>query len=406
MEAIALELRPGDFAEDDYEEVNQAYFFEILKEKTWTALPAGWHNPLSVAASSFDPPTLNTREHQQYALDEGSSLGSAKDAIVELLSRWEDRALSADEVTICPSVSAANLALLCAMKRRGIEHIVFETPAYFATVEQAKLLGFAVDRIASTRETGFNPPLKAFTDLTGPLRRSALWITQPRFGIGTNQSIGRLEAICEALGPNHVLAIDEAGEQMHPSHLSGLGGTACPIVRIRGLIKGIGLNGLRISAILHPGTWRDDLERVLEPAGASIDRYSLKSVAGLAEDANLLPAMLRAANTQVRRSRALLETMLVGGWASPTKLENSYIGSVILDLKSLPGTYGQKREAILREARDLKMPIVMRASIGFAYDPDWEAIRINYFTPEANVAATGRSLELMYPDVRRRLDRS
>ena len=99
----------------------------------------------------------------------------------------------------------------------------------------------------------------------------------------------------------------------------------------------------------------------------------------------------------------MLETVLLDGWATPTKLENSYIGSVLLDLSRLPGTYWEKREAILLECRDLALPVVLRASIGFAFDPTWEAVRINYFTSEENVVETGRLLELVQVGVRRRL---
>ena len=394
---------PGEFEPDDYEEVNEAYFQDLLRRRSWAALPAGWHNPHSAAAEHFLPPRLTSRDHQQYALDEGGALGATKKAIVELASRWEGRSLLEDEVTLCPSVSSANLAILCAMRRRGVERIVFETPAYFATPEQARLLGFEIDRIPSARADDFDAPIEKFTNAAHSGGRSALWLTQPRFGIGKDQALSRIKELAAALGERHVLVLDEAGEQRHPSHLSGLGDVGCDVVRARGVTKGVGLNGLRISMVLHPRHWRDDLERVLETAGASIDRYSLMSAAELASSPLLLPAMLRAANHQVCTARQALDRILLGSWATPTPLENSYIGSVLLDLSTLPGTYADQRSALLAVCRDLRMPVVLRASIGFAFDPAWEAIRMNYFTPEENVVETGRMLNLAHGLISARL---
>lgn len=71
------------------------------------------------------------------------------------------------------------------------------------------------------------------------------------------------------------------------------------MVRARCLIKSIGLDGLRISMILRSRAWRDDLERVLETAGASIDRYSLMSAVALTDSPWLLPAMFKATKEHV-----------------------------------------------------------------------------------------------------------
>ena len=397
---------PHAFAEDDYEEVNATYFSDLLGSRSWSALPAGWHNPHSKAAERFVRPELTSQDHQQYALDEGTALGTRKEAIVALASAWENRGLHWDEVTLCPSVSCANLALLCAMKRRGIHRIVFETPAYFATVEQARLLGFEVVRVPSRRSNGFNVSVDVFVALAREREHSAVWLTQPRFGIGTDQSLPRIQALAAALGRKHSIVLDEAGEQRHPSTLCTLDDAECDVVRTRGLVKGIGLNGLRISFILHPRHWRDDLERVLETAGASIDRYSLSSATDLAALPNLLPSLLAVANDQVCSLRRQLEVQLLGGWAVPTPLHNSYIGTVILDLSDLPGGYREQRVALLEECRALAMPIVLRASIGFAFDPSWEGVRMNYFTPAENVVETGRLLNEAWVGVQRRLSQA
>ncbi len=66
------------FAVDDYEEINSRYFAEILKTGSWSALPAGWHNPHSDAASIFEACVPDKHGLQSYTLDEGDSLAAAK----------------------------------------------------------------------------------------------------------------------------------------------------------------------------------------------------------------------------------------------------------------------------------------------------------------------------------------
>lgn len=293
--------------------------------------------------------------------------------------------------------------MLTALKRREFKHIVFETPAYFATLEQAELLGLTVTRVPCFKEKQFEITVEDFAKHINPREKTAVWLTQPRFGIGTNQNIDQLQELTDRLGSTNMLVVDEAGEQNYPSLLSKISEFGCDIIRTRGLIKGIGLNGLRISLVLHPPDWRREFECLLEVVGASVDRYSLNSATKLAETPLLLPSMLKTANEQVRSFRCKLETSLLGSWATPTALENSYIGSILLDLSQLPGGYVEKRKALLLEFQSLNMPVVLAASIGFAFDPQLEAVRMNYFTPEKNITNTGQVLNLAFDGIIKRL---
>lgn len=372
------------YARDDYDEVNAQFFSDILRSKTWTALPAGWHNPKSCAAESFvlQAPTFN--DASQYALDEGYALGDIKEAILGVVGRWENRPLSWEELTICPSVSTANLVVLSALKTRGYRHICFESPAYFATPVQADLLGFEVQRVAGDCKEDFDVPIELFINSFHGVRK-VLWLTQPRFGIGTNQDIKKIQTLASKLESEDIIVIDEAAEQMFPSVLSRLESLNCTVIRTRGLMKGIGLNGMRSAVILHPSDWRGDMEQMLEPSGASLDRFSLRNFLAFAESPSLLPTLLKTANDQARRLRKMVETLALGTWVKPTPLINGYIGSVILNFKNLPGDFDAKRMALLHYCRAERMPIVLRASIGFPHDDSWEAVRMNYFTPDENV---------------------
>ena len=100
------------FQLDDYEEINRKYFNEIIKDRSWSALPAGWHNPYSSGASLYEPRLPEKCDLQKYSVDEGSSLGDQKRAILHLVSRWENRNIEYDELTLCPSVRSGGVALL------------------------------------------------------------------------------------------------------------------------------------------------------------------------------------------------------------------------------------------------------------------------------------------------------
>lgn len=256
---------------------------------------------------------------------------------------------------------------------------------YFGTRQQAELLGLNSIRVPCFRDNLFDAGLASFQSAIMRYRRCALWLSQPRFGLGTNQGLDRIRELGRSLGAHNVLVIDEAAEQNFPSHIAAAGAMECTLIRTRGLLKGIGLNGLRTAFVLHPSQWRARFVDTLEALGASLDRYSLTNAAALAKKPILFRSMLAHANEQVQRERRKIEVMSLGSWMEPTALENSYMGSLLLDFSALPGTYAEKRTALLNYCRDCRMPVVLGASIGFAFDDRLEAVRINYFTPSDNI---------------------
>ncbi len=379
--------RRNTYANDDYEWINERYFNEIIKARNWNALPAGWLNPETAAAKGLSLTGISTDEAIHYAIDEGATLGEEKRSILSILSAWESRVVHWDEATLCPSVSTANLAVLFALKNRGFKSIVFESPSYFATREQAELLGFRECRVSGLLENMFEISVENYLSNL-PEGPSAFWLTQPRFGIGVNQSVEKVRALARNIRHGDVLVFDEAAEQSFPSVLSVLGDVPCDVIRTRGIVKGIGINGLRAAVVLHPSDWRSDFEELLDPVGAALDRFSLRNLSEIAKQKELFPALLRRANLQVNNLRQLAQTLSLGTWIQVAPLTNGYIGSLFLDFKLLPRTYEEKRAALLEYCQKKRMPVVLRASIGFPYDETWEAVRISYFTSEENVRQT------------------
>ena len=392
------------FARDDYDEINERYFADILKDRSWRVLPAGWHNPHSEAGEGVQLRPIAPSDAIQYCLDEGAALGELKTSILHLLSRWENKSISWDEATLCPSVSTANLAVLITLKAKGIRTIIFECPAYYATLDQASILDFRILRVAGQLDTDFNIPIEKFIAKLPP-EPCAVWMTQPRFGLGTDQNLGCLRNLGTALRRDDIIIFDEAAEQAFPSTLSRLGPLNCEVIRTRGLVKGIGLNGLRAAAILHTPKWRRPFEHALEPSGASLDRFSLHNVAELGGQTPLMAGLLKTASEQVIRLRKKAEVASIGTWLTPTPLTNGYISTFFLNFSGLPGNYWEKRHALLSYCQEQRVPIVLRASIGFPFDENWEAVRINYFTSEENVETSAEILVDAFPILADRLAR-
>src|SRR2546423_14425752 len=95
---------------------------------------SGWRDTRCDAAELMPHVSVDSSRLDRYYLDEGDALGDVKQQILLLLSAWEDRPVSGDEVTLSPSVSAANFQVLIALKRRGFKTVLFETPAYAVTI--------------------------------------------------------------------------------------------------------------------------------------------------------------------------------------------------------------------------------------------------------------------------------
>lgn len=374
---------------DDYARVQEEYFREIIEEQNWYALPAGWLNPKALSAEYFKIEIPSRLHLQNYIVDDGRSLESEKEPLLRLISEWEAKPTDYDQVTLCSSVSTANLAVLFALKRRRVQNLVFDTPAYFATLEQARHLGFNLVKIPTYRQNNFMIDIDLIRHLKQNLPQFCLVLTQPKFGLGCNNDIKYLQCLVDAVGEQNFVLIDEAAEQLFPSLTSALIG---PIIRTRSMFKGLGLNGLRLTFIIHPKEWRSDLEHGIDLAAGTIDRFSLMNAVSLSKQPRLFASLLKFAHSQVLVGRQEAEISCTGSWATPSNLENGYMGSVFLDIARLNGDQDSARNAFLSYCRRRRTPVITGRSVGFAIDDSFEAVRINYFTSAENLR---RSVEVL-----------
>ncbi len=374
------------------------FFQEIWDSGDVFADPSGWRDTEADAANLLPTVRLDKKKLGRYYLDEGDLLGSIKDDILQLIEFWERRTVLEQEVTLYNSVSTANAAVLLALKRLGAKSIIFETPAYGVTINQAKYAGYKVVLIPTYLRGNFTYTVeRVWQERSGP---TVYWLTQPRMSLGFDQDERIIGELLNILSSEDFLVIDEATEQRCPSVLSGLYGkvNTQKMLRVRGLLKPLGLNGIRLSCVIHSTDLRESLENIQDVVGASLDLYSLEACAELARRKDLFFTMLSVANEQVISLRRKAELLALNSGIHVSRLVNGYMGTVFVPLSGGAKEYRRNKTELLTYCRDKRMPVILGSSMFFAFDPQWEQVRLNYFNREHHVL---RAVEALTAFLRR-----
>lgn len=382
---LAQRKRKDPFARDDYSAVQARYFSDLINEGHVDADPSGWLLTHSASEKLISFPVIRRRDFARYYLDDGRSINAQREPIRQLLSAWEGSSLQPERFTVCPSGALASFVTLCVLKWKGVKRVIFETPSYYGTIEQADELGLEVDLLPTYRRDGYELP--SLTNCFADSSPVALWLTQPRASLGFDQSIKTVEGILHCAGREHFVVIDEVTDQSYPAHLGRL---PVPLqetnlIRIRSFTKGMGLNGFRLSAVLHPSTLRTSFIGAVELFGGTLDAYSLLSIQDLSTNLERFKTMLSVANRQVNDLRRRAEAMTLGSACSINHLVNGYIGSMVVNLESLGRSHARRRAAFLAGCRDLRTPVILGSSFYLAKDPPSEGIRLNFFMSEDQV---------------------
>jgi histidinol-phosphate/aromatic aminotransferase/cobyric acid decarboxylase-like protein len=381
---VVSRLRHQIFRANDFDSVYYQFFEQVWASGHVYADPSGWRDTESPAASLLPATKIEPSDLGRYYLDEDTTLGHLKEQILQLLGVWEMRTIRWEEATLYNSASTATAAVLVALKCLGVRTILFETPAYSVTVNQAKHFSCKVVLCPTYYADGF-----AIGDLAIPAteRPVALWLTQPRMSLGFNQDLALVERLRLKLSPHDFLVIDEATEQFCPSVLHELSrALVLPrVLRIRGILKPMGLNGLRLACVLHDTALRESLETAQNVIGASLDLYSLQVAADLAARSDLFLSMLAVANAQVTKLRRRAEFLSLGSQIRVSHLVNGYMGSIFVPFSGGRMKYRRNRARLLEYCLSRRMPVILGSSMLYAFDPDWEQIRLNYFSREQHI---------------------
>ena len=363
------------FAADDYDRINLKYFSKLRDNNQMSADPSGWLNTVPEVTKIM---TVNAEDIVPYYSDYHLQLKKCKSKILELLSQWDNLYYDYDEITLCHSVTVGFVIVLTSLLKLGIRNIFFESPAYFSTINQAKYLGFNTILMPTYYDSNFQFNISA--DLIRKNSPCAIIVTQPRTSLGYNQDNNNIQYIGSCLSKKDYLIIDEASEQIFPSVLNLINNHNCKnIIKLRSFIKGMGLNGIRLSFIAHSKELRLDFQNHMEIFQGAIDYNSLKFIYELSANIENYKTLLGIANQQVVNLRENVEKTLLGSKVEASKLVNGYMGSLFVPLNSNSIPFLRNRELLLKYCFERKMPIITGATMRFARDSEKEFIKINYF---------------------------
>lgn len=367
------------FEKNDFDSIYGAYFESLIAAGQVSADPSGWSRtePGSLLTAA---PDLRPELMGHYVIDNRKLIASEKEPLLAMLGAWDGRSYAYEEATLVPSISTASLAVLFLMRSVGVREVRFETPAYYATIEQADSIGLACRRVPTWRDRNYRWDGSEFR-AAGPAP-VAVWLTQPRYALGIDQDVDAVESLASVLRPGDFIVIDETADQGWPTRLHGIreasGGPN--LIRIRGIMKPLGLNSLRLAVILHQMEWRAPLQEFQWLVGAALDRYSLQAAAAWSAPPGLFQAMLASARGRVAAIRRRLSAL--SGSIELSPMDNGYLGVAELDWSGSGAPRQALRSALLAFCRERRMPVTLGAAMLFALEPDRERVRLNYFMPQ------------------------
>jgi histidinol-phosphate/aromatic aminotransferase/cobyric acid decarboxylase-like protein len=366
------------FDRNDFDLIYARYFKDIIAAGSGVADPSGWARTEAETHVQL-PSSARLNDLSSYIIDNRKLIAPQKEQLVSILGAWDRQQYAFDEITVTPSISSASFAVLLLLRDQGIKTIFVETPGYYVTEEQAASIGMRIRRIPTYHCSGYRVD-------RGYIRSTAnspvaVWLTQPRFALGLNQRSDDAVSLLQCLRKRDFLVIDETADQHWPTSLSVLKieQENSNLIRIRGYMKPLGLNGLRLAFIIHPARYRSLLQEFQWIVGAALDYYSLSAAVQIASDPALFQSMLFAARNRILAIYRRLCMLAHGTGISLSVMENGYLGSAIVDWGGVSGTYASKRRFLLEYCKALKLPVTLGSAMLFARDPSREHVRLNYF---------------------------
>jgi aspartate/methionine/tyrosine aminotransferase len=367
------------FLPDDFFKIDNRYFKKLRETKDIKADPSYWFDSESPVCN-----ILSNKNVQKYRIDFNSGLKDEKFILIDAISKWDDQKYNYNNITVCSSATSASFIVLGFLQNK-VDSIIFETPAYYASIIQAKKLGFRVQYIPTYFSDNFQIEETSIKFIKSAKTAKAIWVSQPRFGIGINQNKDLLSNVLKCLTDKDFLIIDEATEQLFPAFLNEFNFRYRKnIIKLRSFLKPTGLNGPRLSYILHDTGYRISVQSYLELVQGAIDCFSLEYTCKLLQNITYFQEMLIISNKYVKNIARKIELITRGTVIVNIPLENGYIGSVAIKLYN-EGNFLKERNRFLLYCNKVKVPVILGSAMYFAIDNTFEFIRINYFNSEFNI---------------------
>jgi len=388
--------------EDDYYENLQRFWAFEPSEQAFLLPPDAQFG----SASSIDVkiPALNdsvTRLTSQraaglltrYNADTSNKLESTKRKISEIVSSIFGYELDLERWSLFPSSTSAIFSFLYVLKKSGYQNIIFESPYYFASAYQAKILGFNCFHTIASETENFEFPadsIKEFCNKNGP---SVFLITDPRYSLGWKRDLENTRALLANSDKNLVIIIDEAGSfRLGSDELSKfISSSQTPIIRIRGFLKGAGLNGIRITCAQYPLCLKDRLRETIDIFGTALDAFSIIYLERLSESAEQYKEFIKSSRNRVLSRNSILASLLSNSTIEVANVFGGYIGVCKVNLGPREA-FDYKKKKMLGKAKHLRMPIQTGAAMFIPFDGVNEWFRVNYLQEENTIRRIAENL--------------
>ena len=210
----------------------------------------------------------------------------------------------------------------------------------------------------------------------------AIWLSQPRFALGKNQSVNEIINLYSQLKKDDFIVIDEANEHLFPSITNEINPmTYSKIIKFRSLFKPLGLNGPRISCIFHNSLYRGMFEDAMDIMQGGIDYNSIMLAERLYSNPSQLECCLQTVHKQIMDLKQKSEVIIHNTKLTLSQLENGYLGTLHVHFNN-DLSIDCNRKDLLLYCKKIKMPIILGSSMYYAFEPNIEHIRLNYFINE------------------------
>ena len=369
--------------DEDFYRVRKKYFDSIITNENWNALPGGVQISFSPISSLLGEICVKTSKLPGYNLDDGTNLLPFKRSVSQLLTGIFEANLNLKNFTLTPSVSHSSFILNLVLKQTGIKDVYFDTPTYFAPFYQARDLGMNCNILLNSPKNGFQIDPKRVLNQLPKKKPFCIVLFQPKYGLGYNLDSDILGELLQNLGSNAHVIFDCAADRSYPCHIEKMveqSKTKAQVFIIRGIFKGIGLNGAKVAVIKHPESFRENIKATCEIYAAAIDKFTIEYVLRLI-DLGIYHRVLEETNKHVHSFVKFLRDSLDPNFYFVSNLENGYMGSLRVPIFPIGESLDAFRHCFFCSLSKHKIPAIPGSALLMPYDNSCEYLRINAFQP-------------------------
>lgn len=364
------------FLNDDYFSIIKAYFDP---KKIY-------FNPAQIAAKSRDfpaaflPQQISQEYLQSYHNDSTPTGLEVRKILAEVMSEMDGNNISPDKVTLCPTITAGSAIVLSFLKEQGVNQVWLETPCYYATLFQMKNMGIKYRLIPTYAARGYSWNISAGELVEG----DAVWLTHPRISIGSAQPREFLIGLCKKLQEKKgYVIVDEATELATPSLLSDdcFKRYESTIIRLRGVFKPLGLNGPRISMMLHSREHIENIKKWVWIFQGGLDCFSMSLAKEILKNIKTYKALFARTREDASTNFLTLRRLVRDTSLILPNYEDGYTSSLTIPLLPQPKSikeFYDARNTLIQTFEKLDVFPTLGASMYFAHDEINEHLRLNY----------------------------